>query len=96
MADANDRRLVKGATVVVEPDGAVRTIDTARNVRYAYKAGDTTILYFASADPHHVVALDSDPLWQIAEFNVTNGSLNWADYAQFNQVWNDRESLIYG
>jgi hypothetical protein len=96
MPDPNDRRLIKGATVVVEPDGAVRSIDTVRNVRYGYKAGDTTIFYFGTADPHHIVALDTDPVWQVAELNITSGALNWADFAQFNQIWDNRESLVYG
>lgn len=95
MADANDRRLIKGATVVAEQGGAVRSAEAARSVRWATKAADTNILYFADSDPYHTAPLDEAAVWKIAEINKSSGTLKWCDFAQYNQVWDDRESLTY-
>ena len=92
MPDANDRRLIKGATVVVEQDGAVRTTEGNRSVRWAYRTGDTTKIYLGKST---VGSSETDYVWCVTEIDLTNGSIKYADYGQYDQKWSDRESLSY-
>ena len=93
MADSNDRRLIKGATVVVEENGAVRTTDGKQALRWASKSTDSKIIYVGTAP---VNSLNASAVWSISEIDTTNGSIKYADYGQYNQIWDDRESLSYG
>jgi len=95
MPDPNDRRLIKGATVVAEQGGAVRSVEAARSVRWAYNSIDNNIFYFADSDPYHTTPLDSAAVWKIAQLNKSSGTLKWADFAQYNQIWDNRESITY-
>ena len=93
MPDPNDRRLIKGATVVVEENGAVRTIDGKQSLRWANSSVNNSIIYVGTAA---VGSADAEPKWSIFEVSTLDGTINYADYAQYTQIWDDRESLFYG
>jgi len=61
-------------------------------LRYATKSTDATIIYVGVAT---IGSASSDSVWQIQEIDTTNGSIKWAAYGVFTQVFNNRESLTY-
>ena len=91
MADISNRYF-QGSTIQVESDGAVRTTEGDRSVRWIYKTSDTNILYVGKA---HLGAATDAAVWSISEIDITNGSVKYASVCVYDQVWDDRESLSY-
>ena len=94
MADLRNRNTF-GATHVNDADGAARTTDANRSVRWKTKSIDTNILYVAEAVGN---ASETDAVWNISELNKSAGTLRMVQQVDGNQYsfkWSERESLTY-
>lgn len=66
-----------------------------RAVQVAENSGDSNILYIGKALEG---ASTADAVWQIKKVDSTSGVIiTWADSdTDFDNIWNNRESLTYG
>jgi hypothetical protein len=69
---------------------------TGEAVRFGNNSSDNKFIYVGTAT---IGASESDAVWKIMEINTTlatNSSVKWADgNQQYDNVWNNRESLSY-
>lgn len=61
---------------------------------YLTKYNDTgTYTYIGEAVPGTATSAAS---WRIQRITAATGNIDWAGGASFNQVWDNRASLVYG
>lgn len=88
---------VNGSVPVVNPDGSNISSSSSTTTNYATRVDDTTtenVTYLGKAIPG---SANGDPVWQIQKIDETAGTvITWADgNDNFDNIWNNRASLIY-
>ncbi len=91
--DEHDTSTVAKRVQLVDPFGGVLT-EGNYAVRTAVDAGDANITYIGKAQ---IGAVTSASVWQIMKVDETSGTvITWADGDdEFNNSWDNRESLSY-
>jgi len=74
------------------PMGAVLALQSEFSTRWATDSVDTTLFYVGEAP---IGSLESGTVWRIQKIDTTNGTVKFASTGNFNQVWTNRESLVY-
>ena len=70
-----------------------RTDESTLDMRTAVDSGDSNITYMGEA---RVGAGTDEEVWRIKKmYEGTGLIITWAGGGEFNQVWDDRESLVY-
>jgi len=77
---------------ILRPFGSVNSIEPGLTVRWKDDSVDPTIMYVGEAE---IGSDDNSPVWRIQKVNTTTEEITFAGAGEFNQVWNNRESLGY-